>query len=153
MSTRNIHDDPYLARPRFHGSTVADVMHVGVISCQSDTPVGELARTMARNYVHAVVVEGRRRDAAGMEHLVWGVVSDLDVVSHMDRMSDREVTARELSATPAVVIGPDDSTEEAARLMRDYDVHHLVVVDPRERRPIGVVSTLDLVAAIAAEAD
>jgi CBS domain-containing protein len=52
--------------------------------------------------------------------------------------------------TPAVVVGADDPLAEAARLMHDYDVHRLLVVDVPQRRPVGVVSTLDVVQAIAA---
>jgi CBS domain-containing protein len=46
-------------------------------------------------------------------------------------------------------VAPEDSLSMAARLMHDYDVHHLLVVDPLSRRPVGILSTLDVAAAIA----
>jgi CBS domain-containing protein len=144
------HDDPDIARPSYEDSTVGDVMHFGVLSCPPETPIIEVAAMMAEHRVHAIVVAGVRRDATGMEHPVWGVVSDLDLVGRMDAVAARTAIAGEMAATVAVVVEPGESLAEASRLMHDYDVHHLLVVDDA-RRPIGVISTLDVVAAIAAE--
>jgi len=133
-------------------TTVEGVMHRGVLSCRPETPIAEVARMMVANRVHAVVVDGIRRDRGGMEHLVWGVVSDLDLVGRLDVADARALTAGDMSATPAVVVAPEDAVSEAARLMHDYDVHHLLVVDPGSRRPVGVVSTLDIAETIALDA-
>jgi CBS domain-containing protein len=50
-----------------------------------------------------------------------------------------------------VTIRADRPIGEAAGLMAQHGIAHLAVVDPHSRRPIGVVSTLDLARAIAAE--
>jgi CBS domain-containing protein len=112
--------------------------------------IADVARLMAEHAIHAVVVDGVRRDVSGTEHLVWGVVSDLDLVGRADRFDAEATTAGEMSATPAIVVGPDDTLAEAGRIMHDYDVHHLLVVRSADRRPEGVISTLDIAAAIAA---
>jgi len=122
-------------------------MHEGVLSCGPDATLAEIASTMAEHRVHAVVVEGARRDAS---HDVWGIVSDLDIVGRCGAPDVHEVRARDLAATPAVVIGRDATLAEAARLMHDYDIHHLLVAEPGDRRPVGVLSTLDIAAAMAA---
>ena len=142
------------AQTSIHGhdtTTVEAVMHRGVLSCRPETPIGEVARMMVANRVHAVVVDGIRRDRGGMEHLVWGVVSDLDLVGRLDATDAPTLTAGDMSATPAVVVA-EDPLSEAARLMHDYDVHHLLVVDTMSRRPVGVVSTLDVAGMIALDA-
>ena len=152
MSTESrVANDPGPARLRLDEATVADLMHRGVVSCRPETPLLEVARMMAGHHVHAVVVDGIRRNSAGMEHLVWGVVSDLDLAGRIDAVEAATTTASEMSATPAVVIAPEDAVSQAARLMHDYDVHHLVVVDSMTRRPVGVLSTLDVIAYIARE--
>ena len=143
------------AQTSIHGhdtTTVEAVMHRGVLSCRPETPIGEVARMMVANRVHAVVVDGIRRDRGGMEHLVWGVVSDLDLVGRLDATDALTLTAGDMSATPAVVVAPEDALSEAARLMHDYDVHHLLVVATVSRRPVGVVSTLDVAGTIALDA-
>ena len=129
--------------------TVGDVMHRGVLSCRPDASLTEVARIMAEHRVHGVVVDGVRRDAAGM-HTVWGVVSDLDLVGRLGAVDAMDATAAELSATPAIVVRPDDPLAEAARLMHDYDVHRLLVISSPDRRPIGIISTLDVAGAVAA---
>ena|SRR5690242_1229684 len=123
-------------------ATVGDVMHVGVLSCPADAPLTEVARIMADHHVHAVIVNGLGSDR-------WGVVSDLDLVGRFDAHDVQTATAGTMSATPAVVVAPADPLWEATRVMHDYDVHHLLVVDPANRRPIGVLSTSDVAAVIA----
>jgi predicted transcriptional regulator len=130
--------------------TVADVMHHGVLSCPADAPLVDVARTMAEHRVHGVVVDGMRRGSRRTDHAAWGVVSDLDLVGRLGAPDALDATAADLAVTPAVVVGADDPLAEAARLMHDYDVHRLLVVDVPQRRPVGVVSTLDVVQAIAA---
>jgi CBS domain-containing protein len=73
---------------------------------------------------------------------VWGIVSDLDLIGAAG--ADGGITAGNLAATPAITVSPDDPLTEAARTMRESDVHHLVVVDTRTDRPIGIVSTLNI---------
>jgi CBS-domain-containing membrane protein len=54
--------------------------------------------------------------------------------------------------TPDVVtVGPGATVGELARDMINARVHRVIVVD-RDRRPVGVVSSMDIVAAVAAEA-
>jgi CBS domain-containing protein len=130
-------------------TTVEAVMRRGVLSCRPETPIRDVARMMVANRVHAVVVDGIRRSRGGMEHLVWGVVTDLDLVGRVDVTDALRATAGDMSTTPAVVVAPGDDLSQAARLMHDYDVHHLLVVDTTNRRPVGVVSTLDVAGIIA----
>jgi CBS domain-containing protein len=130
-------------------ATVGDVMHAGVLSCRPDTPMHAVARIMVEQRVHAVVVDGIRRGRSGAEHPVWGVVSDLDLVGRFDVGDLTSATAGDMSATPAVVVSPEETLSQAARLMHDYDVHHLLVVESATRRPVGVLSTMDVAAVIA----
>ena len=47
------------------------------------------------------------------------------------------------------MIAPDETLERAAQLMAENAVAHLVVVDPDTGHPVGVLSTLDVAAALA----
>ena len=78
---------------------------------------------------------------------LWGVISDLDLVRLVatDALAGR--TAGQSAATPAFVVGGARSVQEAARLMADNDVTHLVVVN-HAARPVGVLSTLDVAQAV-----
>ena len=122
---------------------VADAMHRGVITCRPDTSLHTVARIMAAHRIHAVVV------APGPDWEEWGLVSDLDLAgAAVDGLLD-VVAAGRVVSTPNVFVRPDDMLARVAQLMRDYGTHHLVVLDRRWNRPIGIVSTLDLADALA----
>ena len=51
--------------------------------------------------------------------------------------------------SPVITADANMGVEEAAVLMERAHVHRLVVVDENQSRPIGVISTSDLVRALA----
>lgn len=122
--------------------TVGAVMHPGVITCSLDTPLREVAETMAAERVHSIV-------ACDAEDALWGIVSDLDLVAVASARDIDIRTAGGMAATPVVLVTPDDSVEHAAQLMTENAISHLVVVEPGGGRPVGVLSTLDVARAVA----
>lgn len=132
--------------PSFEKATVSDVMRLGVLSCPPDLPVASVARIMATHHVHAVVVDGIRRDPVRGEQLVWGVVSDMDLVRAAHAGAE-SLTAGDIAATEPLTVEPSLALDEAARLMDEHGTAHLVVVDGE--RPIGVISSLDIAGVVA----
>lgn len=129
-------------------STVADVMHRGIVTCDVDSPLSAVARMMAAHRIHCVVV---RNDASDWAETpgggLWGVVSDLDLVRILVTEGVLGHTAGQSAVTPAVTVGAGDPVRGAAELMAEREVTHLVVVD-HASRPVGVLSTLDVARAI-----
>jgi CBS domain-containing protein len=123
---------------------VAEVMNWGLVSCPPDTSLDTVAALMSAERIHCVVV--LHRDAGPL----WGVVSDLDLVAAASVRPLAQQRAGGTAMRPAVTIAPSQSLDVAARLMARTGISHLVVVDPVERRPVGVLSTLDLAGALAA---
>jgi CBS domain-containing protein len=123
---------------------VEDVMHRGLVTCSPETPLRKLAGILAAHRIHAVVVAD---DHAHWEHDVWGVVSDLDVVAGLVRGGGDE-TAGSVAAAPLCIVLPGEPVAHAARLMATLGVAHVLVVDQADRRPVGVLSTLDVVEAL-----
>jgi CBS domain-containing protein len=117
-------------------TTVADVMHRGVVTCSPTTRLVTVAREMAAHRIHCVVVRSQDADA------VWGVVSDLDLVAAA-ALGAADGTAGSAAATPAVTAHPRDGIRRAMQLMVEHQVTHVVVVDD-DGRPSGVISTLDV---------
>jgi CBS domain-containing protein len=139
---------PLVSATRLADTTVGQVMHPGLITCLPDTPVHVLAGRMADLRVHCIVVSGVGTRPDGDEHLMWGLVSDMDVVhaAHRDRLA---TPAGELAATTPIALPEDATLERAATLMASHDVAHLIAVG-RSGRPSGVVSTLDVIRILAA---
>jgi CBS domain-containing protein len=125
---------------------VEEVMHPGFVGCALETPLTAVAHLMAEHRVHCIVGFG---DVTDDDTSLWGVVSDLDLVTAF-ASGDVALTAGAVAATEAVTVAPDDSVLHAAQLMRDHGVAHLLVVNRSSDRPLGVLSTLDLAALVGA---
>ncbi|MGH3127394.1 MAG: CBS domain-containing protein [Gaiellaceae bacterium] len=131
------------------GLRVTDAMHWGLVTCAADAPLTAVAALMRDRRVHCVVVI----DGSSRERGLWGVVSDLDLVAAASVRPLDEQTAAGTAMRPAVTIAPGEPLEEAMRRMTSNGVSHLVVVDPADTYPLGVLSTLDLAAVLAGDWD
>jgi CBS domain-containing protein len=141
--------------PPIHGSylmpslphaTVADAMHPGILSCPPDAPLTEVARMMASHHVHSVAVMGISH--AHGEKLVWGIISDLDLLRAGVRGGGDD-TATTMAVQPVVTVEPTTPLREAGELMLAHDLTHVVVVDPEVGRPMAILSTLDIAGVLA----
>jgi len=127
--------------------TVGEVMRLGVVTCAPDTPLWEVARLMGAYRIHCVVVSGLSEDRQGTR-LVWGVVSDLDLVAAATVRDLDDQTAGGTAASPIVMVTPAETLERAAQLMTEHSTSHLIVADVGLLEPVGVISTLDVAAAL-----
>lgn len=145
----DVEDHPMDPAGPFGLATVGDVMSHGVISCTPETPLRVVARMMATYGVHAIFVfEHTDEDDEALR--LWAVVSDLDLVA-ATRLDLDTVTAGATAVTPLVSLPADASLTGAGSLMAQHGIAHLAVTDPVSRRPIGVISTLDIARALAAD--
>jgi CBS domain-containing protein len=121
--------------------TVCEVMTPGVLTCLPVTPLRTVARMMVRHRVHAIVVFG------GDDTLrPWGVISDLDLVAAIGTHAN----AGAVAASPVVTVAPEVSLLHAARLLAENETSHLLVISDKGL-PVGILSTLDIARAFAAE--
>jgi CBS domain-containing protein len=119
---------------------VEQAMHRGYVGCALETPLRDVAALMAAHRVHSVVGFG---DIADGDTRLWGLVSDIDVVSALAAGED-DATAGAVASTEVVTVHPNESVRRAAELLRDHEVSHLLVLNGVSDRPIGVISTLDV---------
>jgi CBS domain-containing protein len=147
MMTNVPHTEQVLPVP-FESATVGDAMSPGVISCPPETPLRVVARMMATFNVHSVFVF-EHTDEDDETSQLWAVVSDLDLVAAA-RLDLDARTAGASAVTPLVSVPLDAPIQDAAELMAQHGIAHLAVLDPKTRRPVGVISTLDIARAIAA---
>jgi CBS domain-containing protein len=81
-----------------------------------------------------------------------GVLSRTDLMAlagdpQVDAWQGRSVAAT--MTAPSLTVEADASLVEAAARMEEHRVHRLVVVEPEGGRPIGILSTTDIVRAVA----
>jgi CBS domain-containing protein len=128
--------------PELSTGTVGDAMTPGVLTCLPVTPLRTIARMMARHRVHAIAVIGsddRLRP--------WGIVSDLDLV----RAIETSANAGSIASSPVITATTEMTLVNAARLLAENEATHLLVTSDTNR-PVGILSTLDIMRAFGAEA-
>jgi CBS domain-containing protein len=99
----------------------------------------EVVRIVIEKGVHALVVMDDETQALG-------IISHTDIIRlYGEDLSQR--TAREVMSRPAPDIEIDRPAKQAAQQMLDNAGHHLLVIEIEkgERKPVGVISTTDLV--------
>lgn len=128
--------------------SASEAMHHGVIAVPPHTPLVDVASRMAQSSVHSVVVEGLAKTLGGQETLVWGILSDLDLMRAISA-GRLDASAGEFAATEIVSVESTDQLEDVASLMAEHECTHLVVVSPQSGEPVGVVSSLDVARALA----
>ncbi len=125
---------------------VRDLMSLEPVTVRSDAPLVVADRLMRDFRVSGLPVV----DAAGG---LVGVLSRTDLMAlagdpRVDVWQGRSVAAT--MTAPGLTIQADAPLTEAAARMEEHRVHRLVVVEAGAGRPIGILSTTDLVRAVAA---
>jgi CBS-domain-containing membrane protein len=150
---------------RFFDTTAGDLMSKTVIAISRELSVKGAAHLLAQDHISGAPV-------VNADGRCVGVFSITDFVSWADR-ENREVlrgrwdspgahsawqvldadttgadrVGQHMTANP-VIARPDTPIGDLARMMTDLHIHRIIVVDAEER-PIGVVSSTDILAAVA----
>jgi CBS domain-containing protein len=128
------------------GPTVGELMSIEPVTIAIDESVARAEKLMTDQGITGLPVV----DRVGR---LQGVVSQTDIVRALAAgqplASWPRLTVRHLMTSPALTIRLDETLLTAARLMEQHHVHRLVVVAPDGQHPVGVISTTDLVRALA----
>jgi CBS domain-containing protein len=113
-------------------------MHRGLVSCAAGAPLAEVCAALVEHRTHTVMV--LREDSLAF-------VTDMDLVA-AGLHNEPAATAGEMANSGFASIGTDAALDRAAVLVAETAIRHVVAVDD-DGFPVGVVSTLDVVGAIA----
>ena len=113
--------------------------------CAPDLPLAAVARVMAENELRSVVVA----DDLDANPSAWGIIRALDLVAAEIVRNLGSQLAAGSAAKPVVTVSSGETLGRAAHLMVEHAIAELIVVDGSSNHPIGVLSTLDLVNALA----
>jgi CBS domain-containing protein len=126
--------------------TVGELMTPDPIVVDEAASVDDAVRMLEENEISGLPVVDR-------DGLLVGVISQTDIVraravGHLwHRWPGLRV--RHLMHAPALTADRSMSMEEAAQIMERAHVHRLIVVDDDQLLPVGIISTTDLVRALA----
>jgi CBS domain-containing membrane protein len=128
--------------------TAADVMSREVIAVPDEMTLQDAAHLLTRESISGAPVVNAKGACIGVLS-----VNDFFRWFQDDRLEispSYEVST--LMTTDPVTVGPATPIRDLARMMVDGHIHRLVVVDG-QRRPVGVVTSTDLLAALMNRAD
>jgi CBS domain-containing protein len=141
MSTVRRVERSYIGPP-FKDAKVHDAMRVGVVTCRPETTLPNVARMMVGYGIHSVVVADVKGEAG-----LWGIVTSLDLAQAADRLDS--LSAGEVASTDLVTVSSNESLKQAAKLMSEHGVPHLIAVQPDTGQPAGMISARTIAAALA----
>ena len=114
----------------------------GVISVPLDTPVSEVARILVEKDISGVAITAPDGEAVG-------VISEIDIIKVFDQNWDK-LTAEDIMSSFVRTVNPEMSLKKAADLMRDLNIHRLLILSlsPAYGLPVGIVTARDILSAI-----
>jgi len=125
---------------------VRDYMHPGVITCQPDASLGQVAVMLVQHHVHSLVVIDR-------DGRPIGILTDFDLLAGEWLSADKEsleamrkLTAGDLMSTPVEMIDANQPVSEAARRMHEEMIRRLIVTD--KGKMVGAISVSDIIASL-----
>ena len=118
---------------------VKEIMSTNPTCCGPETNLREVAEQMVTCDCGEIPV------CDPQKHPV-GVVTDRDIVCRLVAKghNPQEASAEDCMSTPVVTTTPDTDIEDAARLMKEYQIRRLPVVDERGAI-VGMVAQADVV--------
>jgi len=116
--------------------TVEEIMTRDPRTVDAGATLVDAAREMRESDIGNVVVLDGGRAA--------GILTDRDIVVRAvaDGREPASTAVREACSSGLETLDPDQSVDDAVRLMREHDVRRLPVV--RDGRPVGILSLGDL---------
>ena len=122
---------------------VRDVMTRGVIAVSLDTQVREIAKLMVEKDISGVAV-------TAPDNEVVGVIAEMDLIKVFDHDWDK-LTAEDIMSSFVRTIEPETTIKEAADIMRDLNIHRLLILHRAPGRsydvPVGILTASDILRA------
>lgn len=122
----------------YEHATVGDAMRAGVFTCEPGDSLRTVARIMATQHVHCVLVSSDAQPLAGL-------VTGLDLLKAA--AAGTIDTAAEAASSPLVTAEPAEPLRAAVTRMAAANATHAIVV--RDGQPVGVLSAADVAGIIA----
>ena len=120
--------------------TVHDVMTNTPAFCTPDTSLQDVARMMVQNDCGCIPVVETRETMIPM-----GTVTDRDIVIRAvaEGKNPLQLKAKDCISTPVVTVTQDSTLKNCCKIMEDYQIRRLVVVDEKGQC-CGMVSQADI---------
>jgi CBS domain-containing protein len=121
-------------------TTIRNIMKIGIETIEDTASAQQAAKKMKDKNVSSVVVVDEKDKPQG-------IVSERDLVTKVciTDVLTNTIKNKEIMSSPLITISSKSSPSEAADLMLQHKVRHLLVVDNTNdvNSPVGIVTPLD----------
>jgi CBS domain-containing protein len=123
-------------------TTISDIMRKKLETIEGTDSVQQAAKKLTDRNVSSLLITDEKGNPQG-------IVSERDLVTKVcynDRIASA-ITNQEIMSSPLITISPKSSPSEAADMMLQHNVRHLLVVDRSDsgnlNKPVGIITPLD----------
>ena len=123
-------------------NVVKEIMSTKLETIDVTENAQQASKKMSDKRISSVlVIDGNKK---GEEPI--GIITERDLVKHVcaSGISSKEVGIREIMSSPIATVEAEATVETAADLMLSNKVRHLLVVDEKTRRPVGIIAPSDM---------
>jgi CBS domain-containing protein len=123
-------------------TTIRDIMRIGIQTIEDIASAQQAAKKMKDKNVSSLVVVDENGKAKG-------IVSERDLVTKVCTadVSVNTIKNKEIMSSPLITISSRSSPSEAADMMLQHNVRHLLVFDNTSNNdvntPVGIITPLD----------
>jgi CBS domain-containing protein len=110
---------------------VAHIMSGDLLFASMDHTIDHVRELMASKRIHALPVVGKNKK-------ILGIVTTADVAREIEGTKP----VRHVMSDMVITVGATEPVGVAARLMREHQIHHVMVIDGD--KVVGMVSSYDL---------
>lgn len=127
---------------------IKECCNIGVVCCEADAPIPEVAALMRKHHVGDVIVVEKR----GQERVPIGIITDRDIVIETValQLDPGAFVAGDFMSVPVVTVLEDTGFVDALRLMRDHKIRRMPVVTAAGTL-YGIVTADDIVNLLTSE--
>ena len=121
---------------------ISECCNIGVVCCEADASIPDVAQLMRKHHVGDVVVVERKDDG----RIPIGIMTDRDIVIETIalQLDVNLFTAGDFMSSPLVTVNEDEDFVETLRLMRAHNIRRMPVVS-HTGTLYGIVTADDIV--------
>ncbi len=127
---------------RLKNKLIRDVMSREVATVQIGTTAKQIAASMNKEGISAMVVTGQDGEA-------MGIISDIDMLKAIGNENWQNMKAESLMTSHIEAVRPTMTIEDAAKMMMEKHNDWLLIFSERgmgaSQRPVGILSPRDIV--------
>lgn len=120
---------------------VQEIMSTKIVTIKPTDTITEASKLMKANRISCLPISDGNS--------IIGIITTTDLVNiytsaDKERNMDPWNPVSNFMSSPVVTISPDEDVKTASKLMTEKHFHHLVVMNKNDKKPLGIISSLDI---------